>query len=569
MKRSLALILMTAMLLTSLVITPAAAARPGEAIGNVLYSDVVAYIDGYPIRSYNIGGNTYIIVEDLMNYGFSVQWKPNVKKLVIDTNRTAQPSGYTATYTPEKNTHPAGTVAMQYLYTEITTWIGSDKVTSYNVGGFTCICMDDLAKYFKKEYVWDAQNVALRLTSGNYLTSCDRNGHKYRAATCTSAQTCSICEKTFGEALGHTTQSGQCSRCGMTFFENKQYSGYGQKVLTGINIPKGAYQASMSHKGNSNFAIWLYTGSGSRKQLLVNEIGNYQGTVAIEDKIENGYLEIEADGQWSIVIEQLTQTGTANLSGRGDCVSPLFTLPQGIQIISMKHNGSSNFAIWLFDDTGARCDLLANEIGGFSGQVIFNEAKQNRKYFISVIADGEWSIDFGLGQSLTRCTAGNGLSSQTGTLFPNIPAQPSTPGVNNNSQWDISGLMEYMEYINNASNAATTSLEYVTKAIDPHSSRVSSYMQYSQKYASEALTYLKKARTYVQSNRGFELSGHSYTSIDSLIGDAISQLDAYIGSCSSATNSSNAALASFKLVGALKPIASLLEINLDLLNALK
>ena len=76
----------------------------------------------------------------------------------------------------------------------------------------------------------------------------------------------------------------------MTFFENKQYSGYGQKVLTGINIPKGAYQASMSHKGNSNFAIWLYTGSGSRKQLLVNEIGNYQGTVAIEDKIENGYI---------------------------------------------------------------------------------------------------------------------------------------------------------------------------------------------------------------------------------------------------------------------------------------
>ena len=155
MKRYLALLLMTAILLTTLVILPVSAVQPGEPLGNVLYSDVVAYIDGYPIRSYNIAGNTYIVAEDLVNYGFDVQWIPEELKLVIGADRTAQPAAYTAAYTPEPTAHPAGAVATQYLYTEITAWIGSYKVDSYNIGGATCIFMDDLAKYFSAEYSWN------------------------------------------------------------------------------------------------------------------------------------------------------------------------------------------------------------------------------------------------------------------------------------------------------------------------------------------------------------------------------------------------------------------------------
>lgn len=170
MKRYLAFILMTAMLLTSLAIVPASAAQPGEAIGNVLYSDVVAYIDGYPIRSYNINGYTYIIAEDLAAYGFHVEWRGDEGKLIIHTARTANPSNYTANYMPEKNTHIVGSVAFPYLHTNITTWIGQNQVTGYNVGGSTCICMDDLAKYFGTSYVWNPEDVTLRLVTTSSQT---------------------------------------------------------------------------------------------------------------------------------------------------------------------------------------------------------------------------------------------------------------------------------------------------------------------------------------------------------------------------------------------------------------
>lgn len=163
-KRLLSALLALIMLIAPLTV-PAYAYQPGEEIGQVLYTDIVAYIDGHAIRSYNINWNTYIVVEDLMAYGFAVSWLPEEGRLVIAKDRTAAPDAYTANYQPEANTHPAGTPAMPYLYTEITTWIGDTQVTGYNIGGYTCICMDDLAAHFAGGYVWSPEDKALYMTS--------------------------------------------------------------------------------------------------------------------------------------------------------------------------------------------------------------------------------------------------------------------------------------------------------------------------------------------------------------------------------------------------------------------
>ena len=48
------------------------ALAPGDPIGWVLHTDIIAYINDTPIRSYNIGGYTYVIAEDLIGYGFDV-----------------------------------------------------------------------------------------------------------------------------------------------------------------------------------------------------------------------------------------------------------------------------------------------------------------------------------------------------------------------------------------------------------------------------------------------------------------------------------------------------------------
>ena len=41
--------------------------------------------------------------------------------------------------------------------------------------------------------------------------------HKWLDATCIEPKTCSLCNKTKGSALGHTTEAGICSRCGENF----------------------------------------------------------------------------------------------------------------------------------------------------------------------------------------------------------------------------------------------------------------------------------------------------------------------------------------------------------------
>lgn len=143
------------------------ASYAGNPMGWVLYTDIVAYIDGYPIRSYNIEGNTYIVVEDLMEYGFSVTWDPSAGRLVIG----ARNGKVTSSYRPTANTHKPGEPAMEYLYTDITTWIGSTQVTGYNIGGYTCICMDDLAKFYAKEYVWNPSDKSLRMSIAGTVPS--------------------------------------------------------------------------------------------------------------------------------------------------------------------------------------------------------------------------------------------------------------------------------------------------------------------------------------------------------------------------------------------------------------
>ncbi len=163
--RLVSLLLALTLCCTALVL-PTSAAQPGEPMGWVLYTDIVAYIDGHPIRSYNIAGSTYVVVEDLMAYGFAVTWDPSVPRLVIG-DRTG---GVTSTYTPAENTGTPGAPAMPYLYTDITTWIHDTQVTGYNIGGYTVICMDDLARFYADDYVWDPANLALRMTVKSPVT---------------------------------------------------------------------------------------------------------------------------------------------------------------------------------------------------------------------------------------------------------------------------------------------------------------------------------------------------------------------------------------------------------------
>lgn len=152
----------------------------------------------------------------------------------------------------------------------------------------------------------------------------------------------------------------------------------------------------MKHDGDSNFAIWLLDETGDRIELLVNEIGDFNGSTVIGIDDAGSYLlDISADGNWNVTIEQPRNVSGAspplNMSGRGQSVSQFLSLQGGLTRFEMTHDGDSNFIIWLYEDDGSRVDLLVNEIGEFNGSTAIGV--DEGIYILDISADGNWKIN--------------------------------------------------------------------------------------------------------------------------------------------------------------------------------
>jgi len=127
-----------------------------------LNTDIVAYIDGAPIRSFNIDGFTGIVAEDLIWYGFGVYYDDDSRTLeIIRLNNKI-----TSNYVPEISSVPVGSKDKRIYDTDIKTYVEGVCVPSFNIGGETIIFIDDLACY--GEIVWNPNE---RKICYNYMES--------------------------------------------------------------------------------------------------------------------------------------------------------------------------------------------------------------------------------------------------------------------------------------------------------------------------------------------------------------------------------------------------------------
>lgn len=208
-------------------------------------------------------------------------------------------------------------------------------------------------------------------------------GHTFSDATCTKPAKCSTCGETSGDALGHTSASGVCDRCGLETYET--VSGRGDDVLSGITVGDGIYRIHFTHSGRRNFIIDAYDATND-KELLVNEIGNYDGYVLLLGQAPYS-LEITADGNWTYTIERLSKISDTSFAGKGDYVTGLCSLSSGVWEFS--HDGKSNFAVVFYTTDGR--DLLVNEIGSYTGKKIVSIPDDSFAFF-EITADGNWAI---------------------------------------------------------------------------------------------------------------------------------------------------------------------------------
>lgn len=295
MKRLIATLFM-AMLIAVALICSVNAYNPGDPIGWVYNSDVLAYIDGYPIKSYNINWKTYVVAEDLLNYGFNVEWRGDEKMLIIHPEHTTLPENYTTTYEHTESDGVPGTPAMEYIYTDITTWIGDTQVESYNISGNTCVCMDDLATYFAKDYVWDADSYELRMAVEYESSLCPDFNHNFNIYTV--EPTCT--------QLGYIRFN--CIDCGYYFVDylgyGHDYDGYdfcricGERYVIDPNRNQSDIDIASSVEWISQRKIWYDDANGCFVLVfaLLDENNNEVDAPAVVNvEIENDNGEVVYD----------------------------------------------------------------------------------------------------------------------------------------------------------------------------------------------------------------------------------------------------------------------------------
>jgi hypothetical protein len=178
-----------------------------------------------------------------------------------------------------------------------------------------------------------------------------------------------------------------------TTFKDITLKGKGTKVVK-FDIPEEAAAiAVISHKGRSNFIVHSIDASGQLVDGLVNEIGNYRGTVPFDtDAGEHSVaFEIDADGAWTITVKPLSRAPVwdpaTELKGTGDSVYLVSPPSSGLVILNMTFKGDGNFIVHAYTADGL--EGLANEIDDFSGQVLLPDGT----LLLEVVAHGgTWTM---------------------------------------------------------------------------------------------------------------------------------------------------------------------------------
>ena len=162
-------------------------------------------------------------------------------------------------------------------------------------------------------------------------------------------------------------------------------SGSGDKLIKDISFDGSISVLHLVSKGSRNIVVWYHDSTGG-KDLLVNEIGKYDGYTLIDDK-GPGTLEIKASGQWTVDVRKLGSTSAASFQGKGDFIVPIFKTSTNAWKITC--DGKSNFIVKQYSDSGS--DLLVNEIGKYSGEVMSDVDKGVLSFF-EIQSDGNWTI---------------------------------------------------------------------------------------------------------------------------------------------------------------------------------
>ncbi|MGI6045696.1 MAG: hypothetical protein ACOYCA_02495 [Eggerthellaceae bacterium] len=153
-----------------------------------------------------------------------------------------------------------------------------------------------------------------------------------------------------------------------------------------------------SYNGESNFIVWAEDEDGEQTDLLVNEIGNYKGTVTNAGEYRDStQISIDCDGSWTVTFRPMSAMPTAKSgdSFTGDTVVAIDESSE-VKKITFTCDDDGYFGVFGYPTTGSVSDrkLLANESimdgDGFEGTESWGEDQG----FLAVQAPGKWTVSW-------------------------------------------------------------------------------------------------------------------------------------------------------------------------------
>jgi hypothetical protein len=166
-------------------------------------------------------------------------------------------------------------------------------------------------------------------------------------------------------------------------------SGTGDSVVE-LDIPNTPVIITLTHSGSRNYAVWSLGTDFENIDLLVNEIGVYEGTRPMQfDEESVSSLEITADGSWTYLVQPLNEAEdvACEFSGQGDDVVIVRDFTDSAGPATLVNTGDSNFAIWVWGETGR--DLIVNDVGPYEGTVVVDSGL----FIWDITATGGWTVD--------------------------------------------------------------------------------------------------------------------------------------------------------------------------------
>jgi len=206
-------------------------AKSGDINGSIYSTDILATVNGTPVESFNIGGKTAIVLEDLQKLGANVTYEDSLRTLLVDFTSKNDISAEIARGT-------TGKILGNVYESDIKTYCNGTLIHTFSLNGKMAAAIEEIGadntySNCNAKFVW---NGSTRTISLDFLV--DNFAKAYAILVQKNLTQLTVHNDTIQLAINHFYGgAGMSSSYDATFDTNRIYPIYANGEQVGIHFP--------------------------------------------------------------------------------------------------------------------------------------------------------------------------------------------------------------------------------------------------------------------------------------------------------------------------------------------